>query len=163
MAEHFNVLFLCSGNSSRSIMAEAILNHRGMGRFTAFSAGARPKEQVRPEALVELESCGLPTEGLRSKSWSEFTGPGAPELDFVFTLCDEAAKEECPFWVGEPLTAHWGIPDPGAVQGTPEEIARAYNDAFVALERRIELFLALPLGTLEDLAIKHEIDKIGRS
>ena len=163
MAEHYNVLFLCTGNSARSIMAEAILNHRGKGQFTACSAGSHPSGRPRPEALKQIELAGMPTAGFRSKSWDEFSGPGAPKLDFVFTVCDNAANEQCPYWPGQPMTAHWGIPDPAAVQGTPEEIARAFHDAFVILDRRIGLFLSLPLATLEHLAIKREIDAIGRS
>ena len=146
MAEHYNVLFLCTGNSARSIMAEAILNHKGKGKFTAYSAGSHPTGQPRQEALRQIESSGISKTGLRSKSWDEFTGPGAPKLDFVFTVCDNAAKEQCPFWAGHPMTAHWGIADPAAVNGSLEEIARAFNDAFTVLERRIELFLSLPLG-----------------
>jgi arsenate reductase len=163
MADHYNVLFLCTGNSARSIMAEAILNHKRKGQFTAYSAGSHPTGRPRPEALRQIESAGLPTAGLRSKSWDEFSGQAAPKLDFVFTVCDNAAKEQCPYWPGQPMTAHWGIPDPAAVQGTEEEIARAFRDAFVILDRRIGLFLSLPLSTLAQLAIKHEIDRIGRS
>lgn len=162
-ADHFNVLFLCTGNSARSIMAEAILNYKGKGKFTAYSAGSHPSGQPRPEALNQIESAGLPTAGLRSKSWDEFAGPGAPKLDFVFTVCDNAAKEQCPYWPGQPMTAHWGIPDPAAVNGTPEQIVRAFRDAFAVLDRRIGLFLSLPLETLENLAIKREIDQIGQS
>ena len=163
MAEHYNVLFLCTANSARSIMAEAILNHKGNRKFMAYSAGSHPSGQPRPEALRQIESARLSTAGLRSKSWDEFAAPGAPNLDFVFTVCDNAAREVCPYWPGQPMTAHWGVPDPAAVEGTPEEIARAYRDAFVVLDRRIGLFLSLPLGTLEQLAIKREIDQIGRS
>jgi arsenate reductase len=163
MADHYNVLFLCTGNSARSIMAEAILNHKGKGRLTAYSAGSHPSGQPRPEALKQIESAGISTAGLRSKSWNEFAEPGAPRLDFVFTVCDNAAKETCPYWPGQPMTAHWGIADPAAVQGTPEEIARAFRDAFTVLDRRIGLFLSLPLSALDELAIKHEIDQIGRS
>ena len=163
MAEHYNVLFLCTGNSARSILAEAILNHKGKGRFTAFSAGSHPTGNVRPETLQQIEAAGLPSVNLRSKSWSEFSAPGAPKLDFVFTVCDNAANEQCPYWPGQPMTAHWGIPDPAAVKGTPEEIARAFRDAFTVLDRRIGLFLSLPLATLEDMAIKREIDQIGMS
>ena len=163
MPNHYNVLFLCTGNSARSIMAEAILNQKGKGRFTAYSAGSHPSGQPRPEALRQIEAARMPTAGLRSKSWDEFAAPGAPHLDFVFTVCDNAAKEQCPYWPGQPMTAHWGIPDPAAVQGTAEEIARAFRDAFVILDRRIGLFLSLPLGTLDQLAIKREIDTIGRS
>jgi len=157
MTDHYNVLFLCTGNSARSIMAEAILNHKGIGKFSAYSAGSRP------EALQQIESAGLSTAGLRSKSWDEFSGTDAPKLDFVFTVCDNAAKEQCPFRPGQPMTAHWGIADPAAVKGTPEEIARAFRVAFTVLDRRIGLFLSLPLATLEEMAIKREIDLIGRS
>jgi len=160
---HYNVLFLCTGNSARSIMAEAILNQRGKGRFTAYSAGSHPSGQPRPEALRQIESAGMPTTGLRSKSWGEFAAPGAPKMDFVFTVCDNAANEQCPYWPGRPMTAHWGIPDPAAVKGTPEEITRAFRDAFVVLDRRIGLFLSLPLSTLDQLAIKREVENIGRS
>ena len=163
MATQYNVLFLCTGNSARSIMAEAVLNHRGKGMFTAYSAGSHPTGAPRPEALEQIESAGIATDGLRSKSWDEFATPGAPHLDFVFTVCDSAAKEACPYWPGQPMTAHWGIPDPAAVRGTPEEIERAFHDAFVVLDRRIGLFLALPMATLEELAIHQEIARIGRS
>jgi len=162
MQGHYNVLFLCTGNSARSIMAEAIMNYKGRPNFTAYSAGSHPSGAVRPEAIAELVSARLPTKGLRSKSWDEFAEPEAPKLDFVFTVCDNAAKEVCPFWPGQPLTAHWGVPDPAAVRGTAEEIKRAYRDAFVTLERRISLFLSLPLATINKLAIKQEIDRIGR-
>src|SRR5579885_453145 len=161
MADQYKVLFLCTGNSARSIMAEAILNHRGKGKFMAYSAGSHPTGQPRPEALKEIESAGLSTKGLRSKSWDEFAAPGAPRLDFVFTVCDNAANEQCPYWPGQPMTAHWGIPDPASVKGTVEDIALDFHDAFVILVRRIGLFLSLPLGTLENLAIKREIDRIG--
>lgn len=163
MATHYNVLFLCTGNSARSIMAEAILNHKGKGLVTAYSAGSHPTGTPRREALEEIRAAGMPTEGLRSKSWDEFEKPGAPHLDFVFTVCDNAANEACPYWPGQPMTAHWGIPDPAAVKGTPEEIERAFHDAFVMLDRRIGLFLALPLATLEQLAIQKKIEEIGRS
>jgi arsenate reductase (thioredoxin) len=141
-------------------MAEAIMNYKGRPNFTAYSAGSHPSGAVRPEAIAELESAHLPTNGLRSKSWDEFAKPDAPKLDFVFTVCDDAAKEVCPFWPGQLQTAHWGIPDPAAVRGTAEEIKRAYRDAFLALELRIDLFLCLPLATIDKLAIKKEIDKI---
>jgi arsenate reductase len=143
-------------------MAEAIMNYKGRPNFAAYSAGSHPSGAVRPEAVAELERAGLPTGGLRSKSWDEFAKPDAPKLDFVFTVCDNAAKEVCPLWPGGPLTAHWGVPDPAAVRGTPDEIKRAYRDAFVTLERRIGLFLALPLATIGSLAIKKEIDRIGQ-
>ncbi|HET6206214.1 MAG TPA: arsenate reductase ArsC [Terracidiphilus sp.] len=163
MAKHCNVLFLCTGNSARSIMAEAILNHRGKGAFTAYSAGSRPSGAPRSEALKQIVSAGIETEGLRSKSWDEFAAPDAPKMDFVFTVCDNAAKEQCPFWPGQPMTAHWGIPDPAAVKGSPEEIARAFNDAFVILDRRIGLLPSLPFSTLEQFAIQRKIEEIGRS
>ncbi len=158
----YNVLFLCTGNSARSIMAEAILNHKGKGQFTAYSAGSHPSGSPRPEALDQLASAGISLAGLRSKSWDEFAAPNAPAMKFVFTVCDNAAKEVCPYWPGQPLTAHWGIPDPAAVRGTPEEISRAFRDAFVILDRRIGLFLSLPLATLGQLAIQNEITEIGR-
>jgi arsenate reductase len=158
---HYNVLFLCTGNSARSIMAEAIMNFKGRPNFTAYSAGSHPSGTVRPEAITQLQSARLPTEGLRSKSWEEFAKPGAPHLDFVFTVCDNAAKEVCPIWPGHPLTAHWGIPDPAAVTGTPDEIERAYRSAFMTLERRIDLFLSLPLATIDKLALHQEIRNIG--
>ncbi len=161
MPEHFNVLFLCTGNSARSIMAEAIMNRKGQGKFTAYSAGSHPSGTVRGEAIKQLENARLPTESLRSKSWDEFTKPDAPKLDFVFTVCDNAAKEVCPFWPGQPMTAHWGVPDPAAVRGTPEEIAKAFRDAFFMLDRRISLFSTLPLSSLDSLAIKKGIDNIG--
>jgi arsenate reductase len=159
--KHYNVLFLCTGNSARSIMAEAILNHKAKGKFTAYSAGSHPTGQPRPEALAQIELAGISTEGLRSKSWDEFAQPGAPELHFVFTVCDNAANEACPYWPGQPMTAHWGIPDPAAVKGTPEEIERAFHSAFVTLDRRIALFLSLPLATLENMTIQEEIRRIG--
>jgi arsenate reductase (thioredoxin) len=143
-------------------MAEAIMNYRGHANFTAYSAGSHPAGAVRAEALGEIESAHLSTEGLRSKSWEEFAKPGAPKLDFVFTVCDKAANEVCPFWPGQPQTAHWGIPDPAAARGSAEEIKRAYRDAFLTLERRIALFLCLPLATIDKLAIKREIEKIGQ-
>ena len=159
---HYNVLFLCTGNSARSIMAEAIMNRKGAPHFTAYSAGSHPAGFVRPEAFRQIEAARLPTEGLRSKSWNEFSKPNSPPLSFVFTVCDNAAKEACPFWPGQPMTAHWGIPDPAAVQGTPEEIERAVKPAFSALDRRISLFLCLPLATLDTFALQKEIDEIGR-
>jgi len=159
---HYNALFICTGNSARSIMAEAVLNHKAKGRFTAYSAGSHPSGAVRPEALKQLELAGIATHGLRSKSWDEFAAPDAPPINFIFTVCDNAANEVCPIWPGHPMTAHWGIPDPAAVKGPPEIIERACNDAFSILDRRISLFLALPLSTLESLAIQKEIDTIGR-
>ena len=158
----YNVLFLCTGNSARSIMAEAILNFWAKRRFIAHSAGSHPSGEVRPEALKQIELAGISTKGLHSKSWDEFAAPGAPPLHFVFTVCDNAAKEVCPIWPGQPMTAHWGIPDPAAVKGRPEEIDRAFRDAFSILDRRITLFLALPLDALGGLAMQRELDKIGR-
>ena len=143
-------------------MAEAIMNHKGQPDFTAYSAGSRPSGRVWPEALKQLEAAHLPTAGARSKSWSEFASPEAPRLDFVFTVCDNAAKEVCPIWPGQPMTAHWGVPDPAAVRGTREQIERAFRDAFFLLDRRISLFLSLPLSTLDRLGLKKEIDNIGR-
>jgi len=162
MNKRYNVLFLCTGNSARSILAEAILNNRGGKNFQAFSAGSHPTGQVNPYAFQQLGSAGLSTEGLRSKSWDEFAKPGAPRMDFVFTVCDSAAAEVCPVWPGQPITAHWGIPDPAAVKGAPEEIQRAFRDAFVTLGRRIDLFLSLPIEKLDSLAVKKEVDRIGR-
>jgi arsenate reductase (thioredoxin) len=162
MAGHYNVLFLCTGNSARSIMAEGILNGKKDPQFTAYSAGSFPSGEVRPEALKQLELAGLPTAGPRSKNWDEFAKPGAPAMDFVFTVCDNAAKEVCPIWPGQPMTAHWGVADPAVVVGTPEEIERAFRDAFVTLGRRISLLLSLPLASLDALAIKKEVDRIGK-
>jgi arsenate reductase len=159
----YNVLFLCTGNSARSIMAEAILNRKGRPTFKAYSAGSHAAGRVRPEALRQIEMAHLPTATLRSKNWDEFAMPGAPKMDFVFTVCDNAAKEVCPIWPGQPMTAHWGIPDPAAVEGTPEEIERAFRDAFIILDRRISLLLCLPLSSIEKLAIQKEIDRIGRA
>jgi arsenate reductase len=158
----YNVLFLCTGNSARSIMAEAILNHKGKSNFAAYSAGSHPTGLVNPNALKQLEAARLPTANLRSKGWDEFAKPGAPQMNFVFTVCDNAAHEVCPVWPGQPITAHWGVPDPAAVAGSPEKIARAFRDAFVVLDRRISLFLCLPLSSLDKLAIKKELDHIGR-
>ena len=162
MQRHYNVLFLCTGNSARSILAEAILNFKGRPTFSAYSAGSHPTGKVRPEALRELEIAHLPTEGLRSKSWDEFAKPGAPALDFVFTVCDHAANEVCPVWPGQPISAHWGVPDPADVHGTQAEVVRAFRDAFLTLERRIGLFLSLPLASLDGLTVKKEVDHIGR-
>ena len=159
----YNVLFLCTGNSARSIMAEAILNRKGQPTFKAYSAGSHAAGRVRLEALKQLEVAHLPTDGLRSKNWDEFANPGAPKMDFVFTVCDNAANEVCPIWPGQPMTAHWGVPDPAVVEGTPEEIERAFRDAFMVLDRRISLLLCLPLSSLEKLAIQNEIDRIGRA
>lgn len=161
MEGRYNVLFLCTGNSARSIMAEAIMNYKGRPNFAAYSAGSHPSGAVRPEAIAQLEAAHLSTEGLRSKNWEEFAKPDAPKLDFVFTVCDNAAKEVCPVWPGQPMTAHWGVPDPAAVQGTQREIERAYRDALMTLERRIGLFLCLPLATIDKLKIQKELDSIG--
>jgi arsenate reductase (thioredoxin) len=160
---HYNVLFLCTGNSARSIMAEAIMRRKGGAYFTAYSAGSHPTGFVRPEAISQIERAGVSTADLRSKSWDEFSKPGAPPLHFVFTVCDNAAKEVCPLWPGQPMTAHWGIPDPAAVKGTPEEVDRAFSQAFAALDRRISLFLCLPIATLGTFALQQELDNIGKS
>lgn len=162
MSTHYNVLFLCTGNSARSIMAEAILNSKGRPTFTAYSAGSHPTGTVRPEALRQLASAHIPTAGLRSKSWEEFSRADAPKLNFVFTVCDNAANEVCPVWPGQPISAHWGVPDPAAVRGTDAEVERAFRDAFFLLDRRISLFLSLPLARLDNLAIKKQVDEIGR-
>ena len=159
----YQVLFLCTGNSARSILAEALMNHLGHGRFKAHSAGSFPKGQVNPFALSTLAAWHIPADGLRSKSWDEFARPGAPALDFVFTVCDNAAGEVCPLWPGQPMTAHWGLPDPAEVEGDDRLKARAFMDTAVALRRRIELMLALPLQTLHGLSLQREIDRIGRS
>lgn len=162
MKPHYNALFLCTGNSARSIMAEAILNRKGQPTFTAYSAGSHPSGYVREETLTQLKSAGLPLDGLRSKSWDEFAKSGAPQMAFVFTVCDNAAGEVCPVWPGQPMTAHWGVPEPGAVGSNPEQLERSFRDAFVMIDRRISLFLALPLASLDQLAIKKEIDRIGQ-
>ncbi len=153
MQGRYNVLFLCTGNSARSILAEAIMNKKGFPTFTAYSAGSHPKGAVHPAALRQLEIAKLPLTGLRSKDWSEFAGSGAPHLDFVFTVCDNAAKEVCPIWPGQPMTAHWGVPDPAAVEGTPEQIEKAFREAYMILDRRINLFLCLPLSSIDKLAL----------
>jgi arsenate reductase (thioredoxin) len=162
MQGHYNVLFLCTGNSARSIMAEAILNQKGRLHFTAYSAGSHPSGKVRPEALRQLETAHLQTNGLRSKSWHEFARPDAPRLDFVFTVCDNAAYEVCPVWPGQPMTAHWGVPDPAAVKGTTEQVEKAFREAFFLLDRRISLFLSLPLSTLDSFSLKQKVDEIGQ-
>ena len=162
MPRHYNALFLCTGNSVRSIMAEAILNHRGAPDFTAYSAGSHPAGRIHPYALKQIQAAGLPTDELRSKSWDEFARPGAPKMDFIFTVCDNAANEVCPVWPGHPMTAHWGVPDPGNLGVTPEQLDRAFREAFVTLERRIGLFLSLPIATLDQVAIKNEADRIGK-
>ena len=162
MVQRYNVLFLCTGNSARSIMAEAIMNYKGRPNFVAHSAGSHPTGSVHPQAIRQLETARLSTAGLRSKDWLEFAEPGSPELHFVFTVCDAAAREVCPVWPGQPMTAHWGVPDPAAVKGTPEQIERAFRKAFMALDRRISLLLCLPLASLDKLAIQKEIDRIGK-
>jgi arsenate reductase (thioredoxin) len=163
MQGRYNVLFLCTGNSARSIMAEAIMNHKGRPNFTAYSAGSHATGQIRPEAIRQLQIAKLPIENLRSKNWDEFAKPSVPHLDFVFTVCDNAAKEVCSVWPGQPMTAHWGVPDPAAVVGTAEQIERAFRDAFMILERRISLLLCLPLASLDKLTIQKEIDRIGKT
>ena len=163
MHQHYNVLFLCTGNSARSIMAEAILNFKGRPHFTGYSAGSHPSGIVRPEALRQLEIAHIPTRNLRSKPWDEFAQPDSPRLDFVLTVCDNAAKEVCPVWPGQPVTAHWGVPDPAGVRGSEADIERAFRDAFFVLDRRISLFLCLPLESLKGLALKRELDNIGQA
>ena len=157
-----NVLFLCTGNSARSILAEAILNRKGRPSFNAYSAGSHPTGRVNPHAIKQLETANLPVADLRSKSWDEFSKPGAPKMDFVFTVCDNAASEICPVWPGQPITAHWGVPDPALVSGSTEQMERAFRDAFLRLDRRIGLFLSLPLSSLDGLAVKREVDRIGK-
>lgn len=163
MTAHSNVLFLCTGNSARSILAEGILNDRANGRFTAYSAGSHPSGVVRPEALKQLAAAGISTEGLRSKSWDEFSASDAPTMDFIFTVCDNAANEMCPIWPGHPMTAHWGIPDPAAVKGTPDEIDRAFRMAFAQLDHRIGAFLALSVAGMPQAELERELQQIGRS
>jgi arsenate reductase (thioredoxin) len=158
----FNVLFLCTGNSARSIIAEAILNKVGAGRFHAYSAGSQPKGQLNPHAISLLHGLGYDLSGVRSKSWSEFARPGAPALDFVFTVCDNAAGEACPVWPGQPMTAHWGVPDPAEVTGTPAEIAYAFDDTYRMLNQRIGVFTALPISTLDKLSLQRKLTEIGR-
>jgi arsenate reductase len=162
MQGRYNVLFLCTGNSARSIMAEAILNRKGFPTFRAYSAGSQPKGAVHPVALRQVEAAKLPAAGLRSKAWDEFALPAAPQMDFVFTVCDNAAQEVCPVWPGQPMTAHWGVPDPAAMEGNDEQIEKAFRDAFLILDRRIGLFVSLPIASLDKLAIRKEINRIGR-
>jgi len=157
----YNVLFLCTGNSARSILAEALMNHWGSGRFRGFSAGSFPKGAVHPLALELLRRLGLPSEGFRSKSWNEFAEPGAPPMDFVITVCDQAAGETCPVWRGHPVVAHWGVPDPAAVTGSEKERQQAFGDALAALERRVKLFVKLPIEKLDAMAIARETRAIG--
>ena len=158
-----NVLFLCTGNSARSILAEAILNRDGAGRFRAYSAGSAPKGTMHPYAIDLLQRLNFVTDGLRSKSWSELADPGAPVMDFVFTVCDQAAAESCPIWPGQPMTAHWGVPDPAAAEGTEAERRFAFADAFRMLNARISLFLALPMASLDQLSLQRQLDRIGKA
>jgi arsenate reductase len=158
----FNVLFLCTGNSARSIIAESLLNHWGRGRFAGFSAGSDPKDEIHPMTLELLESMNVPTERLRTKSWDEFASPGAPEMDFVFTVCDDAADEVCPVWLGQPMTAHWGIADPAAVRGTEKEQRAAFRTAFSELDSRIKLFTSLPIRTLDRIKLQEHLHAIGK-
>ena len=163
MSDHpFNVLFLCTGNSARSIMAEAILNRVGAGKFRAYSAGSQPKGRVHPHTMQLLASLGYATTSFRSKSWNEFAKPGAPALDFVFTVCDNAAGETCPVWPGQPMTAHWGIPDPAEAKGSAAEVGLAFRDAYRMLSQRIGVFTALPIRSLDQLSLQRRLDEIGR-
>lgn len=159
----YNVLFLCTGNSARSIIAEAILNKVGAGRFRAYSAGSQPKGRVNPETLRLLQELGFDTARCRSKSWSEFAAPGAPALDFVFTVCDNAAQEQCPYWPGQPMTAHWGVADPAAVEGPETLVWLAFRKAFRELENRIKIFVSLPIRSLDRLRLQERLDAIGRA
>jgi protein-tyrosine-phosphatase len=162
VTEPLNVLFLCTGNSARSIIAEAIMNREGRGRFRAYSAGSHPKGEVNPSAIRLLESPHYKTDGLRSKSWDEFVGPDAPKFDFVFTVCDDAATEVCPIWPGQPMTAHWGMSDPATAQGTTSEIALAFADTYRMMNNRITLLMNLPLASLDRLSLQRRLDEIGR-
>ena len=159
----YNVLFLCTGNSARSVLAEAQLNFLGGGRFQAYSAGSHPKPEVNPFTLELLTRMGLPTEGLRTKSWEEFAKPEAPVMDFVFTVCDQAAAEQCPIWPGQPMSAHWGVPDPAAVEGSDEAKRRAFKDAAASLRKRLEIFVSLPIASLERIALQKEVTAIGKT
>lgn len=159
----YNVLFLCTGNSARSVLSEALLNQRGQGKFRAFSAGSHPTGRVNPFALEFLKTNGFPTDGLRSKSWDEFAQADSPPIDFIFTVCDNAAGETCPIWPGKPMTAHWGIPDPAAVEGSDDDKRSAFKDAFRLLERRISLFLSLPIRSLDQLALSQKLKEIGHA
>ncbi len=161
MDRPYNVLFLCTGNSARSIMAEVILNREGRGRFVAYSAGSQPKGQVHPSTLKLLGKLNYDTTGLRSKSWDEFAKPGAPELNFVFTVCDDAANETCPIWPGQPMTAHWGVPDPAAAEGSETERWLAFTDTFRMLNNRISIFVSLPMASLDRIALQRRLDEIG--
>jgi len=157
----YNVLFICTGNSARSILAEGLLNELGKGRFKAYSAGSHPKGVVHPLALKELQNLHIPTDGFRSKAWEEFAAPDAPPMDFVFTVCDQAAGEVCPVWPGQPMTAHWGMPDPAAVEGADDAKAKAFKDTAITMKRRLELMMALPMASLGRLAIHKEVKDIG--
>jgi arsenate reductase (thioredoxin) len=159
----YNVLFLCTGNSARSIIGEAIINRVGVGKFKGYSAGSMPKGEVHPLTINLLNRLNYDTSTMRSKSWEEFTAPGAPELDFIFTVCDNAANEVCPFWPGQPMTAHWGVPDPVGVQGTDVERALAFADTYRMLNNRISIFTSLPLSSLDELSLQRQLDDIGRS
>ncbi|MCX7356851.1 MAG: arsenate reductase ArsC [Alphaproteobacteria bacterium] len=159
----YNVLFLCTGNSARSILAEAILGRVGAGKFNAYSAGSQPKGQVHPEALALLKRMNFKTDGFRSKSWDEFAQPGAPDLDFVFTVCDNAAGEVCPIWPGQPMTAHWGVPDPASVEGSAVDVARAFAETYGRLSNRIEVFVNLPFASLDRLSLQKRLDTIAKT
>jgi arsenate reductase len=159
----YNVLFICTGNSARSIIAEGLLNEMGKGRFKAYSAGSHPKGAVHPLALKELHSLHIPTDGFRSKGWEEFAAPGAPEMDFVFTVCDQAAGEVCPVWPGQPMTAHWGMPDPAAVEGSDDAKAKAFKDTAITMKRRLDLMMSLPMASLGRMAIQREVKEIGKA
>jgi len=159
----YNVLFLCTGNSARSILAEALLNKIGKGKFAAYSAGSMPKGKVNPNAIALLRRLDFPTVDFRSKSWDEFAQADAPKMDFVFTVCDNAANEVCPIWPGQPMTAHWGVPDPAAVEGSEAHITQAFRDALMALQRRIELFVNLPVSSLDRMSLKNRLDQIGKT
>jgi protein-tyrosine-phosphatase len=161
LGQPYNVLFLCTGNSARSIMGEVLLNAMGGGKFVGYSAGSMPTGKVNPNTIALLQRLGHATGGLRSKNWDEFARPGAPQMDFVFTVCDSAASEPCPVWPGKPMTAHWGIPDPAAVQGTPEQVAQAFREALLVMKRRIELFTSLPVRSLDRMSLKRRLDEIG--
>ncbi len=163
MTRPYNVLFLCTGNSARSILAESLLNQIGGGRFVAYSAGSFPKGEVHPLAIELLASLHLPTAGLRSKSWDEFAAPGAPPIDFIFTVCDDAAGEVCPIWPGKPVTAHWGIPDPAAVEGSEDGRRKAFRDALAAMQARLRLFTSLRLDALDRPSLQHALDRIGKT
>ena len=163
MKDHYNVLFLCTGNSARSILAEALMNRWGQGKFHAFSAGSHPSGAVNPYALALLQQAGIPLDNARSKSWDEFAAPGSPEMDFIFTVCDNAAGEACPYWHGHPMTAHWGVPDPAAVDGSTTDKEKAFWSAFRTLESRIKLFACLPIAKLEGMRLRRRLAEIGKA